>query len=108
MKTILILLFCLLACSAQAGITLEWDDDQTGVTYKVYEKQGAAWVAVATTTEKKQALTPIPGVHVYAVTANSQHGESERSNEATTTVPPNAPKSLRIILDATITIMESK
>jgi hypothetical protein len=104
---IILLFWSLLACSLQAGFHLEWDDNQTGMTYRIYEKVGETWVKVATTTEKRHAMEAAAGTHVYAVTASSADFESAMSNEATAVIP-SAPTKFRVSIEATITILEVK
>jgi hypothetical protein len=99
----LIIIFLFLAFSLQA-FTLEWDDEQSDMTYRIYEKTGDQWAVVATTTNKRYSMTAPTGIHIYSVTANNQYGESPKSNEASVTIPPNAPKNFRIIIDAEVRI----
>lgn len=111
MKLITILALLLSAASALAQISLEWDPNAPveGVTgYKVWQKvitppvppatePTVTWKLIGTATEPRHTIAKVPaGTTVYAVTAYSPGGESERSNEVSSTfIRP--PGKLRIV-----------
>lgn len=104
-----------------ADLTLTWkhEPDHVAITeeYRLYEREGDAWVVVSTvvaptpeTGVDKQTITTKlegvkPGPHTYRVTAFNG-AESAPSNEASRTVPTNAPTDLKIIIEVNVTINE--
>lgn len=94
MKTLLTLLFCLLASNARSvDLTVEWDDDNlTGtVTWNVYYKSAAGTYEKAVSGLLVKEFTLIeaaPGLSTFYVTAVSVDGvESDPSNVFSVMVP---------------------
>lgn len=104
------------------SVTLKWEHPTTSfdvtTEYRVYEKTPQGWALKATIENRGESisfkeLSPnvmelesrlsdlLPGSHTFAVTAYNGN-ESERSNEAEITLPPEAIRNLRVIVTVTV------
>lgn len=96
-----------LAQTARVDLGVQWDHVETATSsgYRIYEKVGTAWVAVAEVPKgsKTATLTNVsPGPKTYAVTALYGASESAKSETVSIIVPDLTPKNLRVNIVITL------